>query len=187
MRLFAALDLSAEARTAIAAEQRRIVSDIGEAGARLRLVKPDLMHITLAFIGEVEEGRAPSVVEAMGATIDQAPFAVAFAGVSVFPPHGRPRALFLGIARGAAETTELQRRVASILESVGIPPEPRPFYPHLTLARWRDGRPRDRWLGPAGGRTATVATMDVVEVGLYQSRLSSQGPAYTRLARALLA
>lgn len=183
MRLFTAIDLSDEARRAIAGEQTRIRRELPDAS--LRWVRPDHMHLTLAFIGEVAPVRGAAVVECMSAPLPQRPFRLVFGGVGVFPPHGAPRVLWLGSLDGAREAVELQRAVALRLESVGVPRGDRVFHPHLTLGRWRDGRPA--WRGSLAQQGAVpVAEVAVAAVTLYQSRLSSSGPAYTALARAPL-
>ena len=183
MRLFAAIDLNDAARRAIAAEQARIRRELADDS--LKWVQPAHMHLTLVFIGEVDAGRAAAIVDRMSAPLPQAPFRLVFGGVGVFPAHGAPRVLWLGALDGARAAVALQRAVALRLESVGVAPDTRAFHPHLTLARWRDGR------AAASGRLAKdeagpVAKVEVETVTLYQSRLSSSGPAYTALASAPL-
>jgi 2'-5' RNA ligase len=184
MRLFVAIDLAADAREAVAAVQKRIVLSAGEAGRSLRLVGADQMHLTLAFVGDVNDSAAARIVTAIDGEIDQRSFRLSLAGLGVFPPRDKPRALFLAVGDGAAEVVELQRKVTELLETAGVPREPRPFHPHLTLARWRDGHSADRRV--ADQDVGLVAGVDVNEAVLYQSRLSSGHPAYTRLAAARL-
>lgn len=183
MRLFAAIDLSDEARLAIAREQTRIRRELADAS--LKWVRPDHMHLTLVFIGEVDAARGAAIVDRMGAPVPQPPFRLVFGGVGVFPPHGAPRVLWLGALDGARAAVELQRAIALRLESVGVPQGARAFRPHLTLARWRDGRPAARGSLAEEG-VVPVVSVEVTAVTLYQSRLSSSGPAYTALAHAPL-
>jgi 2'-5' RNA ligase len=186
MRLFAAIELDEPARAAIAEEQRRLAERLREHRASLpRLVNAEHMHLTLVFIGEVAEDRAPAIISAAAEPIAVAPFGVGFGGIGAFPPRGAPRVLWLGVADGAPAVVELQEIVASRLEHVGVPRERRPFHPHLTLGRWKESRASDR---PRADETtpAMVARVEVDAVALIQSRLSSKGPAYTVLARAVL-
>jgi 2'-5' RNA ligase len=184
MRLFAAVELSDDARAAIAAEQQKIAAALGAAARGLRLVSAGHMHLTLAFIGEIAEVRAGRIIEVMSGDIVQAPFQLVFGGVGTFPSGGAPRVLWLGVVRGAEEITELGALVARRLVAVAVAVEPRPFRPHLTLGRWRErsraGRPR------LPESADCVARLDVGAVTLYQSRLSPAGPSYTALARARL-
>lgn len=178
MRLFTAIELTDSTRVAIAAEQRRIVDSLG-GGSRVRLVKPEQMHLTLVFIGEVAEERGAAITTQMQRDIPLAPFRISLGGIGAFPPRGAPRALYVDVVDGADATIELHALVA---ERLGQRDE-RPFRPHVTLGRWRDSRPADR---PKASQRAALGTIDVVSVTLFQSRLSSAGPTYTRLAAARL-
>jgi 2'-5' RNA ligase len=185
MRLFTAIELNEDARQAIAAEQKRIAGVLGRgAAASLKWIQPERMHLTLVFLGEIEEAKTPAVIDAMGEDIDEA---MVFAGLGLFPAHRAPRVLWLGLSTGATEAIELQRHVAERLSPTGVTIEERAFHPHLTLARWREARNADRRRVAVADHGAEVARIDVGAVTLYQSRLSSSGPAYTVLARAPLA
>ena len=184
MRLFTAVDIGQHARDAIAVEQRRVMQTVDGWERSLRLVRAENVHLTLVFIGEVSDDRVTPFVETMRSDIPLEPFAMAFAGLGVFPPHGAPRVLWLGVAEGAAQATALHAVVADRLAALGIKKEARPFRAHLTLARWRDGRRSDR---PRLEQTPRlIARTEVKAATLYQSRLSPAGPTYTALAQAEL-
>jgi len=177
VRLFTAIELSESARAAVAAEQRRIVEPLG--GGRLRLVKPEQMHVTLVFIGEVAEERGAAIAALIEPEIPLAPFRISLGGIGAFPPRGAPRVLYVDVIEGAAGTAALHAIVA---ERLGHRDD-RPFRPHLTLGRWRESRSSDR---PKLAPRPPIAAVDVHSVTLFQSRLSPAGPAYTRLAAARL-
>jgi 2'-5' RNA ligase len=186
MRLFVAVDLDATARSAIAAEQKRVAEALGDARSSVKWVKPDHMHLTLVFLGEVPDATAPAVVEAINRPVAGRPFAIVFQELGVFPSHGGPRALWIGVADGAGDLTELQRTLAQRVADLGIALESRPFHPHLTLGRWRQSRPSDRRRVLAAARPGAIARVAVSGATLYHSRISSAGPTYTALARANL-
>ena len=184
MRLFAAVELGDDARTAIAAEQQRIATALGDAARLLRFVRAGHLHLTLAFIGEIADVRSGPIIEMMSGDIEQAPFPLIFGGMGTFPPAGAPRVLWLGLVQGARELTALGALVARRLVAAGVAVEPRPFRPHLTLARWRERSRPARLRLPES--TDRVARLDVETVTLFQSRLSPAGPSYTALTRARL-
>ena len=187
MRLFVAIDLDDEARRAIAVEQTRLARELGgEERSSLRLVRPEQMHLTLAFLGETDQARGAAVVEALDAPLSEAPFTIVFAGLGVFPPRGAPIVLWLGVTSGHREVTSVQRQIADRLAHAGVAPERRPYHPHLTLARWRTARQADRERALAADRSHEVARVDVGAATLYQSRLSPSGSSYTALATARL-
>ena len=196
MRLFVAVDLPDDARQAIAVRQKLWAGPLSKSTDGLKLIELARMHLTLLFVGEARDAQVPAIVESMNAPAGMAPFDVTFGGVGVFPPRGAPRVLWIGITDGAARLERLQHEIAERVRSVDIAFDDRPFHPHLTLGRWRgDDRRRStsvpgRHLRPrdvaALERSDRVACVRVTHATLYQSRLSSSGPAYTALAHANL-
>ena len=185
MRLFVAVELDDAARRAIADEQSRLKVALEER-SRLTWVRAQHIHLTLAFLGEVSEDRGRLAVKAMSRPIDHDPFAVGFGGLGVFPHQGPPRVLWLGLKRGAREVHAVQQQVVERLAAVGFATEKRAFHPHLTLGRWRESREIERHRVPGADRPGEVAVVDVVDVALVQSRMSSDGPTHTTLCLARL-
>jgi RNA 2',3'-cyclic 3'-phosphodiesterase len=183
VRLFVAVDLSAETRTAMAAEQQRIAASLHSPDASLKWVRPQNAHLTLVFLGQVDEARVPALIAAVGMDVDAPPFEIAFAGLGVFPPRGAPRVLWTGITAGLDEITALQRELAERVAAQGVRLEARPFHPHLTLARWTSSRPSDRARALHASPRAPIARQRVASATLYESRLSPAGAAYTALTR----
>jgi 2'-5' RNA ligase len=191
MRLFTAIDLDDHARAAIAALQDDIRRFVGRSGASLRFVGPEQLHMTLVFIGEVDATRAAHIVELMQPTLPLKKFPLVFGGIGTYPSSGAPRVLWLGALQGGQEAIEVHAAVAERLASAGVTADSRPFRPHLTLARWREGRGArssasviTREFGRAPG-DRVIARVSVQAVTLYESRLSSKGPTYTALAHPL--
>src|SRR5207247_2541511 len=122
MRLFVAIDLDDDGRRAIAAEQKRLMRELpGESS--LRMVRPEQMHLTLAFLGEVDDVRGAAIVDAMREDVKAAPFPIVYAGLGVFPPHGAPRVLWLGVTTGRGAAIAVQRQITDRLSRVGIEAE----------------------------------------------------------------
>jgi RNA 2',3'-cyclic 3'-phosphodiesterase len=186
MRLFVAVDLPDETKRVIAAEQKRIAAPVITSGGSLKLVAPAQMHLTLLFLGEVQEARVPAVTEAMNTAVDVPAFDLALGGVGVFPPRGAPRVLWMGVTMGAAPLTSLQRAIAERIRRLDIAFDDRPFHPHLTLGRWRESRGSGRGTVRSAAEVAEITRLRVTCATLYQSRLASSGPAYTALAHANL-
>jgi 2'-5' RNA ligase len=186
MRLFVAIDVDDEARDAIAAEQQRLAAMLGPGGSSVAWVRRQHLHLTLVFLGRVEPGEAHAVAALMAQPIrSSGPFEIVFGGLGVFPPHGPPRVLWLGLLAGGQEVARTHRAVVERLATYARTQEERAFHSHLTLGRWRHGRPRD-WRRGVDVEPAVVARTNVDEVVLYESQLSSSGPTYVPLARARL-
>ena len=152
----------------------------------LRRVRPELMHVTLAFLGAVLDERLDDVAAAVrdGAAGRHA-FAVSFDTLGRFPLNGAPTVAWLGIGRGASEITALAEAVRRALAAREISFDPKPFRPHLTLGRVREGAGRDEVRAIAAaierGRVPPLV-FTVREVSVMESVLSSKGPRYTARA-----
>jgi RNA 2',3'-cyclic 3'-phosphodiesterase len=192
MRLFVGVDINAEVVERIADcldELRRRVAQRAPR-ARISWVRPDHLHVTVRFIGDASETQATEIAASLSATLPLDPFEAIFAGIGAFPPHGPPRVLWAGIGAGVEPFVALEREVTARLDACGIPPEERPYRPHVTIARVRE---------PAGLRARPLldefdarafGASSVETITLFQSRLSPKGSVYvplqsTHLRRAL--
>jgi 2'-5' RNA ligase len=126
-RLFVALDLPEPVKRSLEPMARGL-GDVGWA-------TPDQQHLTLRFIGEVDNGAVHDIVEAL-ATVPATPFQLTLRGLGHFPPRGEPRVLWVGVEK-SAELTSLKRRIDRALRDTEVAPESRKFAPHVTLARIR--------------------------------------------------
>lgn len=187
MRLFIAIDLDDISRHAIASLQTRLKATLGGERSAVKWIRPEHMHLTLAFLGELDEALARSVVEAIGQPVQAEPFALVFGGLGLFPPAGAPRVLWLGLTAGARAVVGVQREMAARVTRLGIGLEQRPFQPHLTLARWRTSRRSDRQILATADWARDVASLEVHDVVLIHSRLTPAGPIHSPLSRGLLA
>jgi len=195
MRLFVAVDLDPERHEAIARVVAGLRRAAGSAGwdRSARWVSTHNLHLTIRFIGEIDEAAGARVSEALAPPIAMPAFEVVFEGAGVFPPRGAPRVLWIGVERGAADLARLFDAVEARLRRAGVAPETRPFSPHLTIARFRD-RDRRQGAGAPGPRPADAIAavrlgagpMPVRSVTLYQSRLTPAGPEYTALVATAL-
>jgi 2'-5' RNA ligase len=186
VRLFVAVELSRATRDAVVAEQKRIASAIGRSAAPLEWVRADHVHLTLVFLGQVDEARVPALVDAVGQDIDLAPFDVVFSGLGLFPSRGAPRVVWAGIDAGVHELQLLHHAIATRVAAQGVALEERAFHPHLTLARWPGARPSDRVRAMAAARPGAIARERVAAATLFESRLSPDGATHIALTRANL-
>ena len=154
--------------------------------AILRTVRPEALHFTLRFLGEMTgEQEREAAAACQAATANFAPFALAIGGFGTFPNPRRPRVLWLGLRDGSAPLTALQRRVEDELLRRGVVTGREQFTPHLTLARVRpETKPAERGaLGTALAAlpTAVQARCEASAVSLVQSQLGPGGSRYTVL------
>ena len=188
VRAFVAVELPEDARLVLGG----LVEALRQETLRpLRPVNPDGLHLTLKFLGNVAVSPLTQVTAAMDqAAAGAAPMEVELAGLGGFPNLGRPRVLWVGIEGDTAKLQALAAALEERLMAAGFPAETRPFAPHLTLGRMRDGataRER-RQAGEALQRLAGQerATLPVTGISLMQSELRPEGARYTRLHHAPL-
>lgn len=151
--------------------------------ARITWIPPELMHLTVRFIGQTSPAQAESVAAALGAPLPAPPFALEAAGIGAFSDRGVPRVVWGGLLRGAAELRRVERLVSERLAAIGIPPDDREFTPHLTLGRVRDGAGLRTSALLAGLGEVPLGTGTVDAITLFESRLSPHGPTYVPVCR----
>jgi 2'-5' RNA ligase len=184
MRLFTAIELG-DAVLERAAELLEILRRRAGRSAphsKVTWVAADRMHLTLRFIGEVDEARGETIIAALRDRVALERFDVRWEGLGSFPPRGAPRVLWVGVAAGADSLRQVEEAVSARLEVLGIPREDRPYSPHLTLARVKE---------PAGlkaaalfeGLDGALGKTRVEAITLFRSHLSPKGPTYVALER----
>ena len=178
MRLFVALDIPEETRSAI----RELISHLQPVARGAKWVRPEGIHITLKFIGWTEDDNLAPIKQHLSRVPHRAAIPVAFRNFGFFPNERRPRVFLVGIA-AAPELARLAADIESELAPLKIPKEERDFTPHLTLARFKtnEGVTQMQEL-LAAMPTQDFDAMNATEFHLYQSVLKSNGAIYTQLA-----
>jgi 2'-5' RNA ligase len=200
MRLFTAIELTEDVRAAVIGTQQELRRSLDRSN-EVRWVRSEHLHLTLTFMPAVDPVDAGRIGGSLARPIVEEPFQLMFGGIGVFPEWDAPRVVWLGITKGVEALRRVHEEVAARLDEHGVPKDPKPFTPHLTLGRWRHRRGR-----VSGGRVADLTPetqylrqfraqdrdpspgnpsplMQVESVTLFESRLSSSGPSYTALCR----
>ena len=179
MRLFVALELSDAVRSAI----HDLMGRLQHARADLRWVRPEGMHLTLKFIGEVPEEKLAPIKQALADVRSPRPVEMNFRGLGYFPNQRRPRVLWVAI-EASENLAELAAQVEAALEPLGIERENRAFVPHLTLGRFKSDRRLARLQEEIAALPSTeFGRVETGELFLFQSKLSPKGAEYTKLER----
>jgi len=181
IRAFLALDPPEEILREIGRVQDRLRKLIH---GDLRWVRPEGIHLTLKFFGDVPENAVADISAVAGpAAAAVGPFELAIGGTGVFPDPSRPRVVWLGMNGEVAQLATFQQGLERALREIGFPPEERPFRPHLTLGRIKSPK------GLTGltealekEKTYTAGLFTASVLSLFQSELTPRGAVYTRLA-----
>jgi len=177
MRLFIALNLDENLRRAIAEAQGRLRAS----GADAKWVVPESIHITLKFLGWVDDARVPEVMEALAAALDGAAgFRLSLEGIGSFPTPTAPRVVWVGVKDGGEHLAALAERIDAAMGPLGFEREARAFSPHVTIGRCKSAQGRDRLVAAMRGeRDRQFGEMEVRGVDLMRSDLRPTGPIYT--------
>lgn len=185
MRAFFAVNLPGEIPARIADRLRPLHAQLK--GEPIRWVRPEILHLTLRFLGETSDDRLDSVaVAARTASSSWPAFRLELGRPGCFPDSRRPRVLWIS----ADDPTGAVERIATDLEqiarSAGFEAERRGFTPHLTVARFRDGLSPEGQAALASALASEVdlnlgaASIEVVH--LMRSTLRPTGPEYTPIS-----
>jgi len=156
------------------------IAPVRERGFPVKWVRPEALHLTLKFLGDVDGAREPGLRDAVGQVgNDGRPVTLHIEGFGVFPDFKRPRVVWAGVTPEPALEL-LQHRVEQVFAPLGFPSEAKAFRPHLTLGRAkRDARPGDfAGLEEALGGIVFSETVVVPDVDLMESTLQSGGAVY---------
>lgn len=185
LRTFVAFDVPPDVRDRTA----KIVTTLSQETESIRWVNIDNLHVTLKFIGDVEDREIYSICKAVQMAVNGVNhFSLPCRGIGAFPSVDRPRTIWAGIDDTECRLTSLFARLESELSELGIPPEPRKFIPHLTLGRIKHAR---KHLGNLSAVLDSMAATDigwlpVEELTVYTSELRKDGPVYTVVSRVSL-
>ncbi|MDL1957904.1 MAG: RNA 2',3'-cyclic phosphodiesterase [Deltaproteobacteria bacterium] len=180
VRTFLAIDLPSKQLKILEEHQDRWKS----AKADVRWIYPSNMHLTLKFLGEIQESSMESVVAVCKEVCClHRGFSLSLNGTGTFPNIRRPRVLWIGIGGETDLLCKLQNSIETALEKKGFPREDRVFMPHLTVGRVRSPRKLPRLLEIFVKDKIVIEPFTVEEVIAYKSLLTPRGPLYSPLAR----
>jgi RNA 2',3'-cyclic 3'-phosphodiesterase len=186
MRVFVAVDIDETIQSALAELQNNIRADAHLEKGEATWVKPNLMHLTIKFLGEIEDERTQEVC----ATVEQVAashkaFDVDIANVGTF---GRPaKVLWVGIGENSPEMSGMQKDMEEAFAKAGWPKEERGFSGHLTLCRIKSFKAAKK-LPQTASHYANVplGRQKIDAICVYKSQLTPDGPVYTLLHKSKL-
>jgi 2'-5' RNA ligase len=183
LRTFIAVGLDKAIRDRIAALQETL----GRAGSDVKWTEVENLHVTLLFLGEVDDREVPEVCRAVSdRTKEHASFTMKVETAGCFPNVRRPRVLWVGVGNGAQELVALHDDLEPPLLELGCyRREDRKYSPHITLGRVKSDRPTHQLSAElakqAGWKGGEIVVKDVL---VMSSQLGPAGPVYTVLSRA---
>jgi RNA 2',3'-cyclic 3'-phosphodiesterase len=162
---------------------------LAQAGTQVKWVEPENIHVTLLFLGEVDDREVPNVCRVVGETVSRhQPFSMTIERVGCFPNPRRPRILWIGVGEGTQELCALHDSLEPPLMDLGCyRREERKYTPHITLGRVRSNGVVQPLAAALDAKAAWKGgEIDVREILVMSSQLTPQGPIYSILSRAKL-
>ena len=177
IRAFIAIPVSDEAAAAF----NNVQAELMESAADVKWEKPDKFHVTVKFLGDIDESILAELGRELNDSLGKRPaFDLNYATVGAFPERGVPRVVWIG-----AESTETILRIQEDVERVaaahGIPRESRPFQVHITLGRVKGTRNVDRLTARLKSVTFKPLIVRCTHVHIIRSELKPSGSVYTLL------
>jgi len=188
MRTFIAIDLPQNIKDGL----QRIQDKLKASEADVKWVSPENIHLTLKFLGEIDDAKLAKINEIMLKVCSgKEQFQLSIRSLGVFPKINFPRVIWVGIDKGDKETNEIAQDLEERIASLGIPKEKRAFSSHITIGRVRSMLNRQRLAEELERPENAPQGKDfpdfmVTKITLFKSSLSPKGPVYEALKEASL-
>jgi 2'-5' RNA ligase len=184
IRAFIAIELPSKIRAALSQLQDNLKTS---KSAAVKWVDPEGIHLTLKFLGNVDEAEIPALNKSLSEAVREvAPFYLELGDPGAFPSFQAPRVVWVGIGGEIEPLRTLHNSIDRVLTPLGFPPEKRAFSPHLTLGRVREealpGEKRRLGENVAALKTGVKSSFKVESINLMRSKLTREGALYSCLA-----
>ncbi len=181
IRSFMAFELAPEIREQI----RTISTELQKTRIPVRWVKVDNIHLTIIFLGSVDEDKIDDIKEKVNSAVKRFPiFKIRINGVGVFPNWRRPRVIWVGLNGEIERLSKFRDELQAELKVLGLKEEKRPYRPHLTIGRFKGPSNKDEELKWIIDRYHDISSdlQYLDELILFKSDLKPDGPIYTKMA-----
>lgn len=177
-RGFIAIDLQ------ISEEIKKMQNELKESGANLKIVKPENMHLTLKFLGNTKTSQINQITKILTEISEEKkPYQIKLKSIGVFPNKNYMKIIWVGVDDNG-ETKEIADEIDEKLSKIGFKKEKREFHPHLTLARVKSAKNKQKLIDIIDKYENHVFQESTAEsIDLKQSELTSKGPIYTTLKK----
>lgn len=184
MRTFIAIELPERIKKKI----EELQALLKKTNAFVSWVKPENIHVTLKFLGEVPEDKINEVFSATGKALEGSKkFTMSLKGMGVFPDFRRPRVIWIGAGSGEKELCNLANKIEEEMEKMGFPKEERKFSAHFTIGRVKSPKNIDSLMELVKSTDFSTEEIEVNEVVVMKSQLHPAGAIYTPLKKMTLA
>jgi len=178
MRTFIAIELPGEIKNSLSHLQEQLK----DAGADVKWVQPNNIHLTLKFLGEIDDKKLEKITKIIDDTAkEKNKFQIRISSLGAFPKIDFPRVIWVGLDSGDKETKGIAKDLEEKIAKIGIPKEDRPFSSHITIGRTKSSLNRERLVqdlknkAELGGEKLEFYATSIT---LFKSTLTPHGPIY---------
>ena len=184
-RMFCAFELPESLQTLIHDHVKRVREAVPESVASWS--RPENIHLTVKFFGNVDPARVPAITATAEQVVKEfPPIHIEVGKTGVFPRPSRPQVMWIGVEDPSGALSKLQQRLEDHFALEGFSKEDRVYRPHLTIARIRKPQNAGRLAQAHVGLEFSSVDVELSELVLFRSELSSKGSKYTAISRHVL-
>ncbi len=168
-------------------ELKQIQENLKSAGADVKWIVPEGMHLTLKFLGDVKVSQINGICKAVSETTGNfLPFPISFSSVGAFPNVNCPQIIWVGIGEGKEIICEMNHKIEDRLAIIGFKKEKKKFNPHLTIGRMRGLKGFAELTKRIISIETPVERMMVSDIHVMKSQLTTQGAIHSVLESIVL-
>lgn len=187
MRIFIAVELPKEIRDSLG----RLQDELKKSGADVKWVAPDNIHLTLKFLGEVDDEKLDKIIQIIEEVAStNSVYQINITSLGAFPKIDYLRVIWVGVKEGDEQTKKIAKDLEEKIAKAGIPKEDRPFSSHITLCRTRSTLNREKLVENLKNIRENFGKenlhFSVSKITLFKSTLTLKGPIYEVLKEASL-
>ena len=188
MRCFIAIDINESVRGAIGGLQLKLRRQSGLDQPEVKWPLPESIHLTLKFLGEVPDESIDGIKKAMDDSFSGfGPFEASLEGTGAFPSANYMRVVWVGMKENSERLIEMQKALDENLAQLGFAREKRRFHPHLTIARVKSQKGKEKLkMFINKNKERSFGKLKVDSVKLKKSVLSPKGPVYSTVGETKL-
>ena len=184
VRAFIAAQINDELRGSLSG----VIDELKKSDPYVKWVKPENLHVTLKFLGEVGIDKIDAItIEMQNTVTKEKPFSLSVSGIGVLPNPRYPRVVYSNLADDGRKLKNLSNRLDEAMTRLGFKPEERDFLPHLTIGRVKSFKAKSLLIMKIREfHKKEIGRLDVGSVHLIKSELKLTGAIYTEMAKAAL-
>jgi RNA 2',3'-cyclic 3'-phosphodiesterase len=181
IRLFIAIEIHASKKI------KDLINEVEKTGINAKLVEPENLHLTLKFLGDTDKELTGKIEETIKKSVaDIKPFEIILKNIGVFPNQDYIKVVWIGV-ENIEILKDIAEKIDTKLQKIGFKKEKRPFSAHLTIARVKSAKNKEKLIQLINKyQNIELQKIKIDKITIKQSTLTPKGPIYTNLKEIML-